>query len=90
MVGVLKPEAQMFHTALQQLDIAPSDYGRTVMVGNNLARDIKGANQLGMISVWLDWAPRRPKIPAEPLEEPDYTIKTPLDLLPLLDRLEDS
>jgi putative hydrolase of the HAD superfamily len=58
------------------------------MVGNNLARDIKGANDLGLISVWLDWAPRRPKIPADPSEKPDYTIKSPQELLPLLQSLE--
>jgi putative hydrolase of the HAD superfamily len=70
-VGVEKPHPQIFHYALDQLGIAPADYGRVVMVGNNLARDIKGANDLGLISVWLDWAPRRPKIPADPSEKPD-------------------
>jgi hypothetical protein len=41
-----------------------------------------------MISVWLDWAPRRSKVPATPLEVPQYTIKAPLDLLPLIEALE--
>ena len=58
------------------------------MVGNNLERDIAGANALGLISVWLDWAPRRSKTPADALEVPDYTIKSPLELLGVLDRLE--
>jgi putative hydrolase of the HAD superfamily len=70
------------------LGIVPEDYGRTVMVGNYLERDIKGANALGMISVWLDWSPRRPKIAADPSEEPRYTIKRPLDLLPIIEHLE--
>jgi HAD superfamily hydrolase (TIGR01549 family) len=87
-VGVEKPAARMFQTALQQLGITPADYDRTLMVGNYLARDIKGANALGMISVWLDWAPRRPKIPADASERPRYRIQQPLDLLPLLDELE--
>ncbi|GAB4536171.1 MAG: hypothetical protein Kow0063_21300 [Anaerolineae bacterium] len=87
-VGVEKPDARMFIHALEQLGIARQDYGRTVMVGNYLERDIKGANQVGMISVWLDWAPRRPKVPAGPLEVPCYTIKTPLELLPLIEDLE--
>jgi putative hydrolase of the HAD superfamily len=87
-VGVEKPHPEIFHYALDQLGIAPADYGRVVMVGNNLARDIKGANDLGLISVWLDWAPRRPKIPADPSEKPDYTIKSPQELLPLLQSLE--
>ena len=60
-VGVEKPDARMFQSALQQLQIEPTDYGRVLMVGNYLARDIKGANALGLISVWLDRAPRRRK-----------------------------
>lgn len=87
-VGVEKPDARMFQHALNQLAIAPAHYGRTIMVGNNLARDIKGANALGMISVWLDWAPRRPKVPADASEAPQYTIKQPLELLSLVEQLE--
>lgn len=87
-LGFEKPDVRMFTHALEALGIAPADYGRTIMVGNHLARDVKGANQAGMISVWLDWAPRRPKTPADPSEVPHYTIKTPLELLTLVDRLE--
>lgn len=87
-VGVDKPDARMFHHALQQLRIDQTDYSRVLMVGNNLARDIRGANALGLISVWLDWAPRRPKVPAGAAEFPAYTIKQPLELLPLVDELE--
>jgi putative hydrolase of the HAD superfamily len=87
-VGVDKPDARMFRFALDGLGIRAPDFGRTVMVGNNLERDIAGANALGMISVWLDWAPRRSKIPANELERPRYTIKTPLELLDLLLTIE--
>ena len=58
------------------------------MVGNNLERDIKGANQLGLISVWLNWSPRRSKIPADASEVPQYTIKLPLELLTIIDQIE--
>lgn len=88
-VGVSKPDAAIFHHALQALNITPQAYGRVVMVGNHLGRDIKGANQLGIISVWLDWSPRRAKIPADASEEPDYIIKEPMELLALLDQLEE-
>jgi putative hydrolase of the HAD superfamily len=87
-VGCEKPNPRMFTAALRALDIAPADYGRTVMVGNHLERDVKGANQVGMISVWLDWAPRRSKVPAEPAEVPRYTIKAPLELLRVVEELE--
>jgi FMN phosphatase YigB (HAD superfamily) len=87
-IGVTKPGAGIFRHALDKLAITPADYGRVVMVGNHLARDIKGANALGLISVWLDWAPRRPKVPADESELPRYTIKTPLAFLSLLEALE--
>lgn len=87
-VGVTKPDAAIYHHALKQMDIEQGDYGRVMMVGNYLARDIKGANDLGLISVWLDWAPRRPKTPADASEQPDYTIKTPLELLEVIDNIE--
>jgi putative hydrolase of the HAD superfamily len=87
-VGVDKPDARMFLAAIKQLQVEPEDYARVVMVGNYLARDIKGANQVGLISVWLDWAPRRPKEPADETEVPQYTIRTPLELLSVIDTLE--
>ncbi len=87
-VGQDKPHPAIFHHALAQLGIPPEVYGRVVMVGNNLARDIRGANALGIISVFLDWAPRRSKVPADASEMPQYTIHTPLDLVPLLESLE--
>jgi putative hydrolase of the HAD superfamily len=87
-LGVQKPDRRMFTHALDQLEIAEDDYGRTVMVGNYLERDIRGANAVGMISVWLDWAPRRPKVPADGSEVPQHTIHLPLDLLPLIETLE--
>jgi putative hydrolase of the HAD superfamily len=54
-VGVAKPHPDIFHHAMQQLGIEAGEYGRVVMVGNHLGRDVKGANDVGMISVWLDW-----------------------------------
>ncbi len=89
LVGCSKPCEAIFRSALDQLNIAQEDYGRVVMVGNYLERDIKGANALGLVSVWLDWSPRRPKIPADPSEQPCYIIKNPLELLDVLDSLED-
>jgi HAD superfamily hydrolase (TIGR01549 family) len=89
-VGVCKPDPRMFRTALDALGVPESDYGRVVMVGNHLGRDIKGANGLGLVSVQLRWSPRRSKVPADSSETPAYTIDTPMELLGLLDRLEAS
>ncbi len=87
-LGVQKPHPTMFQHALDCLGIAPADYGKVVMLGNNLARDVCGANACGMISVWLDWSPRRPKVLAHAGEQPQFTIKSPLELLEVLDQLE--
>jgi putative hydrolase of the HAD superfamily len=88
LLGTLKPDRRMFTHALQALAIEPPDYPRTVMVGNRLERDVKGANELGMISVWMDWSPRYAKSPSDASEKPQFTIHQPLDLLNVLDALE--
>lgn len=87
-VGVSKPDPRMFTTALKAMRIGPSDYETVIMVGNNLGRDIKGANELGLISVFLRWSSRRSKTPADASEVPVHTIDTPEELLDLVDRLE--
>jgi len=87
-LGCEKPNPRMFAATLDRLGIARADYGRTLMVGNNLERDIKGANLVGMVSVWIDWAPRRSKVPAEPAEVPRYTIRQPADLLAVIAQVE--
>ena len=87
-VGASKPDQQMFLTALDALGIEARDYPKTVMVGNNLGRDVRGANALGVRSVWLDWSPRRSKLPADENEKPGYTINLPEDLLGVLETVE--
>ncbi|WP_114853971.1 HAD family hydrolase [Brachybacterium sp. YJGR34] len=83
-----KPSPRMFKAALGSLDLEAAETSRCVMVGNNLARDIKGANALGITSIHLAWTPRYPRVPADALEAPDRTIATPSELLPLLERLD--
>ena len=87
-VGKQKPEPIMFETACEKLGLTEADKKRVVMIGNNLKKDIAGANRQGMISVWLDWSPRYFHTVEEPDWQPDYTIHTPQELLPLIHRLE--
>jgi HAD superfamily hydrolase (TIGR01549 family) len=87
-LGVEKPDAGIFRYALNHLGIPQSEYERTIMVGNDLTADVAGANTVGMISVWLDWAPRHRKTPMSEAEIPRYTIAEPLALLSLLEELE--
>jgi putative hydrolase of the HAD superfamily len=87
-VGVSKPDARMFRTALDALQIAPADYGRVVMVGNNLERDVVGANRLGLISVFFHWNDRRRSHPLSEEEEPDHTVFSAAELIALIEELE--
>lgn len=82
-VGEHKPSQKMFGTALAAAGVAHDERHRVVMVGNNLARDIKGANVAGLISVFFSWSDRRSRVPADAGEQPDYTIGA-IDQLPQL------
>ena len=88
-VGKQKPEPIMFETACEKLGLTQADKSRVVMIGNNLKKDIAGANRQGMISVWLDWSPRYFHTVEEPDWAPDYTVSTPVQLLALLHELEE-
>lgn len=87
-VGQQKPAAIMFETAYEKLGLTEADKSRIVMIGNNLKKDVAGANRQGLISVWLDWSPRYFHTVEEPDWQPDYTVHTPEDLLALIHRLE--
>lgn len=77
--GQGKPAAAIFHHALEKLGMGP-EHG--IMVGDKLTTDIKGANSIGMTSVWIN----RRGLPADPEIVPDYEIKHLEELLTLLDR----
>jgi len=87
-VGKQKPAPIMFQSAFEKLNLTESDRSRIVMVGNNLKKDIAGANRQGLISVWLDWSPRYFHTVEEPDWQPDHIIHTPAELIPLVHMLE--
>lgn len=87
-VGAEKPAAVMFQTAMDKMGLTNADKSRIIMVGNNLERDIVGANCFGIRSVLITWAPRRRMTPEVPEEEPTYTIETPEKLLDIVEQLE--
>lgn len=87
-VGQQKPAAIMFETAYEKLHLTEADKSRIVMVGNNLKKDVAGANRQGLTSVWMDWSPRYFHTVEEPDWQPDYTVRTPEELLSLLHELD--
>ena len=87
-VGVSKPDPRIFTVALDALHIPQSQYGSVVMVGNNLERDIAGANRLGLISVFLHWNDRRRAVPLTTDEQPGYTVHSIAELAQVIERLD--
>lgn len=87
-VGEEKPSQAMFETAMKLLNLKEEDKKRIIMVGNNLQRDIVGANRFGITSVFIQWSPRYPLEPSNEEETPDYIIHKPLELLELVEKLE--
>lgn len=77
--GEGKPAASIFRHALGKLGIEP-EHG--MMVGDKLTTDIKGANTIGMTSVWIN----RHGMAADPEIIPSYEINHLEELLSLLDR----
>jgi putative hydrolase of the HAD superfamily len=88
-VGASKPDPRIFRAALDALAVAQHDYERVVMVGNNLERDIVGANRLGLISVFCHINDRRRTVPLTSDEVPRYTVATAAELCECIAHLEE-
>lgn len=86
--GTHKPDAVMFAEAFRKLGLADADQHRVIMVGNNIGRDIVGANRFGITSVLLTWSPRYDMTPRSEEETPDHCIAVPEELLELAEHLE--
>jgi putative hydrolase of the HAD superfamily len=54
------------------------------MVGNNLARDVRGANAAGLRSVWLRFNTRYPTAPADEAERPSHAVASYAELRALV------
>lgn len=88
-VGEQKPAKSMFDTAMEKMGLTDADKPFIVMIGNNLKKDVAGANRYGITSVWLDWSPRYFHTVEKPDWQPDYTVRTPGELKTLIGELEE-
>ena len=88
-VGEEKPSPRMFEAAMDQLGLTPADKSRILMVGNNLSRDIIGANRFGIRSALMAWSPRYRMEPESAEETPDYRLENVPQLLKLAAKLEE-
>lgn len=87
-VGIQKPSERMFQDAMDKNGLTEEDKKRIIMVGNNVRKDVAGANRFGLTSVLLDWSPRYNMVPSCEDEKADYIIHQPAELLELVERLE--
>ena len=69
-VGISKPDAAIFHLALEQAACAP---GESVMIGDRLDNDIRPAKALGFRTVRVLQGPGRLQQPRSAAETPDAT-----------------
>jgi putative hydrolase of the HAD superfamily len=74
--GVGKPDERVFRVALEKLNARPSN---AWMVGDDLARDIAGAQKLGIGTIWMDW--KKTGLPHDSPVRPDCIISSLLRLL---------
>ena len=88
LVGAEKPDGRMFRTAFEALGLREADKARIVMIGNNVERDIVGANRFGIRSILLRWSPRYRMEPRGAEETPTYAIDSPAELPGLIERIE--
>ncbi len=88
-VGEDKPSPKMFAAAMEALGLTEQDKSRILMIGNNVIRDIRGANRFGLISVLIDWSQRRPFTEELPEDHARYRIHSPEELLLLAEKLEE-
>ncbi len=78
-VGVAKPDPRIFRQALELLQLSASE---AWMIGDDLACDIAGAQQVGLFAVWCDLTRRG--LRGERTIEPDCILYDLAELYPLL------
>ena len=79
--GLGKPRPEIFLHLTDRLAVAP---GEAVMVGNSLERDVAGARNAGIASVWL----RVPGSEEHASVEPDFSITGLAELPALLEQVD--
>ncbi len=74
--GAGKPDISVFIHALAKLGVSTD---KAWMVGDDLKRDILGANQAGIFSIWVDW--QNKGLPGDSPAHPDRTVSNIAELV---------
>lgn len=73
--GAGKPDERVFNHILERFNVAAKD---AWMVGDDLQRDISGAQVLGLYTIWVDW--RGDGLPESSPIQPDRIIRSIAEL----------
>lgn len=85
-VGAEKPDPEIFHHALREAGIDPAC---AVHVGNRLDTDVRGAQRVGLRTVWVLRGEAPPNPTAAQLAEPDIAIDSLAELPAALAKLQE-
>ena len=80
-VGVIKPRAEIFHTAAKALGVASGP--RLLHVGDDLGADVAGAHAVGWRAAWVRIKPEDSELPvalSTGTERPDLIVDRVTDL----------
>lgn len=78
-VGVRKPDSQIFNIAVKSMDVKPEN---VIVIGDSYTKDILPAHELGCHTIWLKgegWTSEEPTMCVA-----DYIIKNLVELQPIL------
>lgn len=84
-VGAAKPDPAIFWHALNQAGVSPQ---HAVHIGNRLDSDVRGAQQLGIRTIWLVRGEAPPDPTSEQLGEPDVAVFSMAEVPGAVERLE--
>ncbi|WP_370591350.1 HAD family hydrolase [Saccharopolyspora montiporae] len=85
-VGAEKPDPEIFRYALREAGVSASN---AVHVGNRLDTDVRGAQRVGVRTVWVVRGEAPPRPTAEQLAEPDIAIDSLAELPAALAALQE-
>jgi putative hydrolase of the HAD superfamily len=71
-VGVNKPSPKIFLEAFKRLNVSPQE---SVMVGDNLVKDLKTAKRLGTLTIWVKRSMTHPLDYNKKIDYVDFIIK---------------
>ncbi|MGW1680739.1 HAD family hydrolase [Saccharopolyspora sp. NPDC002376] len=84
-VGAEKPDPRIFQHALREAGVEPEN---AVHVGNRLDTDVRGAQQVGLRTVWVVRGEAPPNPTPEQLAEPDVAVFSMAELPEALEKLQ--